>query len=254
MKNILKISIILTFLSSHTACISKMVEAALPQKGKIEEKVKPIKTLAIVSFDSLMYVPGGLSSHVGSLRTMNTLANTNQQDSAEAKSLYLALRQELIGKGYKVVPLEHVTNNVLYQSIYASKKGAIAEKTLQADQQVHNVKNLLMAANPEYLLTVDEVNRLKKSLGVDALIATRLSYRSDDSGSINLGFSSRYLTATLAFYMFDGSQEKPIWFDYGYLGPRPAESIGRIYGHEDKSKISAQTVPVGTNAIKAFLN
>lgn len=237
---------------NQTACISKMVEAAIPQKGKIEDKVKPIKSLAIIAFDSLLYVPAGLASHVGSLSAVNTLANTVNQESAEAKSLYLALRQELITKGYKVAPLEQVTSNELYQSIYGSKKGRIAEKTLQSDQQVHTVKNILMAANPEFLLNPAEVNQLKKALGVDALIATRLTYRSDDSGSINFGLSSRYLTATVTFYMFDGTQEKPIWFDYGFLGPRPEESIGRIYGHEDKAKISAQTVPVGTNAIKAF--
>lgn len=250
----------------NAACVSKIISAAIPQKGQKAEELKKVKSVAIVAFDVLEFRPtgaagklgsvlgGSIGSRVGStVATAQTGANLAEEKSELGRDLYDELSRALTKKGWNVMPLQKVTNNSMYRRMYATKKGTLLEK---APNQFHKpvvVEGVMRPVNPVYMLKPEERTALAKSLGVDAIIFARVSYYTRSRDMVGLGVAPIYLHPTLAFNMYGAGSEEPIWFDYGYEGPESADSIGKVSGMEDATKIAQLTRPLATETFQNFL-
>ncbi len=253
MKKMFIVAILSIWSAANVGCISKAIEAAIPQKGKVAEEVRKVKSVAIVGFDVLTYEPAGLAAKVAPAASMASQgANRARVESELAKSLYGGLRKELENQGWRVLSLEKVVGSPLYASLYKAKGSKLADQQIGPSQKPNVIRSLLRASNPTYLFKEDEIQNLTAALGVDAIVIARVSYNSDANDSLGFGLSSRHLAATFAYTMYDRHLKSPIWFDFGFRGPESEEAIGRIYGMEDKALIDRIAQPVGENAMRDF--
>lgn len=242
----------------NTACISKMVSSAIPQQGKKPEELQKVKSVAIIAFDVLEFKPTGMAGKIagdslGSRVAGAQAASNAQEDTGElARDLYDELSRAMGKKGWRVLALEKVAANKMYQELYEAKKPSLLQKAPNHFQKPVVIKGIMRPVNPVYLLKPEERAALAKSLGVDAIVFARVSYMPAGTDHLGLGISSRYLQPHLAFNMY-GTGEEPIWFDYSFAGPQSAESIGKVSGMEDAAKIAQLSRPLASETFTNFL-
>jgi len=241
----------------NSACISKMVSSAIPQQGKKPEEVQKVKSVAIIAFDVLEFIPTGVAGKLGGslgahVAGAQTASNVKEDGGELAKDLYDELSKAMGKKGWKVLPAERITANRMYQELYEAKKPTLLQKAPNHFQRPVVIKGIMRPVNPVYLLKPEERSALAKSLGVDAIVFARVSYMPAGTDHLGLGISSRYLQPHLAFNMY-GAGEEPIWFDYSYAGPQSAESIGKVSGMEDTAKIAQLSRPLASETFVNFL-
>lgn len=245
-------------LMMNAACVSKLISAAIPQKGQKPEELKKVKSVAIVAFDVLEFRPTGVAGKLagplaGHINNAQTISNIAEEKSELARDLYDELSKSLKTKGWKVLPIEKVTSNKLYQQFYQSKKATLLEKAPNSFHKPVVVAGLMRPVNPVYLFKYEERNELAKTLGVDAIILARVTYYTHSRDYTGLGVAPIYLSSNLAFNMYSNGVEDPVWFDYAFEGPRSADSIGKVSGMEDSVKISQLSRPLATETFQGFL-
>ena len=237
----------------NTGCISKMISAAIPQKGMKADEVQRVKTVAIVAFDVLQYQPTGVAGRLsGHVATAQTMQHMEAVDTELAAELYEDLAKTLAARGWKVLPRDKMTGNSVYAAFFAKKKGTLMEKMPNHFQKPTTVSHVMRPINPVYMFTAAERAELAKALGVDAVVMARVSYHTEQKDFTGLGVGSIYLKPILAFNMFSATSESQIWFDYGFTGPRSEESLGHVSGMEDEGKIAEFSRPLAQQAFSDF--
>lgn len=250
-----KIALCLAASILFSSCISKMIDKAIPQQAKNEEKVQSVKSLAIVAFDVLAFVPTGVGGKVvGGVSTVQFAANTVAEETELAKNLYAYLEKQLKSKGIKVISLEQITSNSVYQKLYKLKKGSLAEKQANHFQKPNSIKNLLRDANPTYLFTAEERAQLAKALNIDSLVMARVSYNVVQNDYLGLGIANSYLKPNITYHMYNKTDSDPIWFNNSFAGPQSEESLGKVSGLEDVQLIAKLSQPLAEKTIDNFLN
>jgi len=232
-----------------------MLDKAIPQQAKNEKMVQDVRSTAIVGFDVLTYVPTGVGGKVaGGLSTVQTAANTVAIESELAKNLYAYLEKQIKSKGIKVISLEQVTSNPIYQKLYKLKKGSLAERQANHFQKPNMIKNLLRDANPTYLFNAEERALLAKALNVDSLVMARVSYNVIQNDYLGLGVANSYLQPSITYHMYNKTEADPVWFHNSFLGPKSEESVGKVSGLEDVELIAKLSQPLAEKTIDNFLN
>jgi len=242
-----------------TSCVHKLAEQALPQKGYSQAEVVKVKSVAVVAFSLMQYQPTGLASKIGGsasahLSAAQTAGNARVTDSELAQNLYQHLLSKITEtQSWKVTPLEKLTINLSYQKLLAEKKTEVGEYLNATNyHKLYTVKGVMRPLNPEYQFSKDEVEILTKSLGVDAIVIAEIKMMLIRNDYLGLGIANSYLTPYFSFYLINSQSTKPIWFDYGYEGPRSQESMGKVSGLEDTDKIERETKSLAESAIYNF--
>lgn len=240
-----------------TGCASA-IKSAVGGDGKDPERVAQVKTVAIVALDQLSYVPPGLASKVGGslaggLAGGQTAANWKADETENARVLYDRFAETMSTKGWKLHSLKAVVNNPAYQKVYAEKKDSYPADHKNHLQKPESVKGLLRPTNPEYLLSAQEWAQLARDLKVDAVVAVRIAFMSEQNDPLGIGVGSTYLSPKLSFHMFDAQSGEKIWHDRGYEGENSEESLGSVSGLESQQKMAKISEDLAVKTLRAFL-
>lgn len=257
MRHIFSLFVAIELMFLQTGCVSKLINAAIPQEGKVAEKVKNVKSVAIVAFDTLEYRPTGLASKIAPmLNTARGVQNWQAEETELCRQLVSDLQTELTKAGFKVISMSTVVENKYYQSLAAKVSSATEKATLNPFHKPTVLKGLARAVNPPYQFTEDERKKLITELGVDALVFGRVSFMTtSDTDYLGLGLSYSYLQPVFSFYMFDESESNDaIWFALQHPGPRSDESLGRVSGMENTDVIEKLSRPLARSAMRDFLS
>jgi hypothetical protein len=251
-----KRSVLLAIVALQLGCVSKMLSKAIPQEGKEPEKVRTVKRVAIVGYDTLEYQPSGLgSSVIPMLGTAQSTSNLVPVESELSLQLYNDLLEELKRQGFQVLPLSKVRTNSYYQNLVKNMSDVASKLKLNETQKPTQVKGIARAVNPKYQFTDEQRNQLAKELGVDAVVFARVAYfATSDTDYLGLGLSKSYLAPVFSFYMFGGEKSELIWFALQHAGPKSEESLGRVSGLEDKGVIAKMSRPLARQAMRSFLS
>ena len=240
-----------------SSCIGKAVSKVLPQRGYKAEEVEKIKRVAIVAFDVLQYQPTGVASKVvGSVSTVQTVQNMEPMESPLSTEMYHYLEDQLkTQRKWHVISQQDVMSNPVYKKLYEEKKTKLQSKiSANHFQRSLHVKGILRPVNPEYLLTADEVQQLRQALKVDGLVMAQIAFSTKQNDFTGLGIANIYLMSFFRFHLFEAGTNQKIWFDQGFEGPIPDESLGKVSGLEDASKIEKLARPLARQTIDQFFS
>ena len=157
----MKKEIVVVILSlAFTACSSKSIQKTLGSYRLEKDKVKKVRTVAIVAYDLLEYVPEGLAGKVSGMASQaQAIANAKSVESELAMSSYNNMVRAFENNGIKVIALSRVTGNRYYRSLY-QKKNKGYDKLPNSFHRPNHVKGLMRATNVTYLLKPNERDQL----------------------------------------------------------------------------------------------
>ncbi|MGE3760601.1 MAG: hypothetical protein AB7H97_22755 [Pseudobdellovibrionaceae bacterium] len=252
----MKYLIALSFLFLNS-CIHKAVESVIPSKGYKAEEVQKVKSVAIVAFDVMQFQPTGVAGKfVGSVSTAQMVTNTVPTESPLALETYSYLAGKIKqNRNWRVLSAQEVAQNPVYKKLYEAKKKIGAKAAIASNhfQKPLVVGGILRPINPEYLFSHEEIAELSKALKVDSLILAQLSYSTRQNDYTGLGIANIYLTSYLSFYMLNAKNGNKVWFDKSFQGPISNQSLGKVSGLEDATKIESLSRPLAEKTVDGFL-
>lgn len=244
---------ICTFIALQSACASKLISKIIPEEEKKVDKVAKVKTVAIVAYDTLEFIPSGLASQIiPIIGTAQAANNKNAVESELSLQLYNDLAAELASEKFTVISFSRIRSNDYYKKLESKMSNVASNLAMNEFQRPTVVKGIVRPLNPKYQFTAEEKKQLMQSLGVDAIIFARINFLTESDSNL-FGLGKSYLAPIFSFYMYGGDHAELIWFASQFAGPRSTKSLGRVSGLEDKNVIAQESRSLAKKAMKEFL-